>query len=155
MRMADLFSLWYCKEIMRSAPLARGFLEAVTTLHLSGGGMLNVDLRLSQLASRTETVTMTANVSEVDVLAPDPAMRVFATQDLLDANPGRPGAPISIPGYPIETASSGIKAPQFLLLVLRATTASRSLNFCRWVSACRRTNSLQMRTVTEMRTRMS
>ena len=32
---------------------------------------------------------------------------------MLDANPGRPGAPISIPGYPIETASSGIKAPQY------------------------------------------
>jgi hypothetical protein len=32
---------------------------------------------------------------------------------VLDANPGRPGAPISIPGYPIETASGGIKAPQY------------------------------------------
>jgi hypothetical protein len=31
----------------------------------------------------------------------------------LDANPGRPGAPISIPGLPIETASGGIKAPQY------------------------------------------
>ena len=38
---------------------------------------------------------------------------MFASEDLLDANPGRPGAPISIPGYPIETASSGIKAPQY------------------------------------------
>ena len=32
---------------------------------------------------------------------------------VLDANPGRPGAPISIPGLPIETASGGIKAPQY------------------------------------------
>jgi len=40
-------------------------------------------------------------------------MKVFASEDLLDANPGRPGAPVSIPGYPIETASSGIKAPQY------------------------------------------
>jgi hypothetical protein len=32
---------------------------------------------------------------------------------LLDANPGRPGAPISIPGLPIETAAGGIKAPQY------------------------------------------
>jgi len=47
------------------------------------------------------------------VMSPDPAMKVFATADLLDANPGRPGAPISVPGYPIETASSGIKAPQY------------------------------------------
>ncbi len=34
-------------------------------------------------------------------------------EEILDANPGRPGAPVSIPGYPIETASSGIKAPQY------------------------------------------
>ena len=46
-------------------------------------------------------------------MSPDPAVKVFATQNLLDANPGRPGAPISIPGYPIETASGGIKAPQY------------------------------------------
>ncbi|HXR25434.1 MAG TPA: TonB-dependent receptor, partial [Candidatus Binataceae bacterium] len=39
--------------------------------------------------------------------------RVFVRQDILDANPGRPGAPISIPGLPIETASGGIKAPQY------------------------------------------
>jgi hypothetical protein len=32
---------------------------------------------------------------------------------VLDANPGRPGAPISIPGLPIETASGGIKARQY------------------------------------------
>src|SRR5580698_8295845 len=49
----------------------------------------------------------------MDVTSPDPAMKVFATENLLDANPGRPGAPISIPGYPIETASGGIKAPQY------------------------------------------
>ena len=35
---------------------------------------------------------------------------------MLDANPGRPGAPISIPGLPIETASGGIKAPQYFAL---------------------------------------
>lgn len=30
-------------------------------------------------------------------------------QETFDANPARPGAPISIPGLPIETASDGIK----------------------------------------------
>jgi hypothetical protein len=52
-------------------------------------------------------------VKDIDVQSPDPAEKVFASEDMLDANPGRPGAPISIPGYPIETASSGIKAPQY------------------------------------------
>jgi hypothetical protein len=60
-----------------------------------------------------ETVMVTADVTGGDVMSPDPAVKVLATKDLLDANPGRPGAPISIPGYPIETASSGIKAPQY------------------------------------------
>jgi len=60
-----------------------------------------------------ESVVVTADLAGGDVMSPDPAVKVFATADLLDANPGRPGAPISIPGYPIETASSGIKAPQY------------------------------------------
>ncbi len=60
-----------------------------------------------------QTVVVSADVSAGDVMSPDPAVKVFATEDLLDASPGRPGAPISIPGYPVETASSGIKAPQY------------------------------------------
>ena len=65
------------------------------------------------VSRQSESVTVTADVNEMSVLDPDPAERVFVRQDLLDANPGRPGAPVSIPGYPIETASSGIKAPQY------------------------------------------
>jgi len=72
-----------------------------------------IEIRMSQVAPARESITVTADVNEVDVWNPDPALRVFVTQDLLDANPGRPGAPVSIPGYPIETASSGIKAPQY------------------------------------------
>jgi hypothetical protein len=64
--------------------------------------------------SRAEQVTVTAELTGGDVESPDAAMKVLVSQDLLDANPGRPGAPISIPGYPIETASSGIKAPQYM-----------------------------------------
>jgi hypothetical protein len=63
--------------------------------------------------TRSDSVTVTADVTAFDLLSPDPAEKVFVRQDLLDANPGRPGAPVSIPGYPIETASSGIKAPQY------------------------------------------
>jgi hypothetical protein len=70
-------------------------------------------IAVRQLASQPQTVTVTADVNQADVLSPDPAQRVFASRDLLDANPGRPGAPVSIPGYPIETASGGIKAPQY------------------------------------------
>jgi hypothetical protein len=72
-----------------------------------------IEIRLAKLPTRIENVTVTADVNETDVLSPDPGEKVFVRQDLLDANPGRPGAPVSIPGYPIETASSGIKAPQY------------------------------------------
>jgi hypothetical protein len=65
------------------------------------------------LITRSDSVTVTADVTSLDLLSPDPGEKVFVRQDLLDANPGRPGAPVSIPGYPIETASSGIKAPQY------------------------------------------
>jgi hypothetical protein len=71
------------------------------------------DLAIRLQPEVRETVVVTADVTGGDVMSPDPAVKVFATADLLDANPGRPGAPISIPGYPIETASSGIKAPQY------------------------------------------
>jgi hypothetical protein len=72
-----------------------------------------IAISMNQLATRVENVTVTADINETDVLSPDPGEKVFVRQDLLDANPGRPGAPVSIPGYPIETASSGIKAPQY------------------------------------------
>ncbi len=71
------------------------------------------DFQIHLEAVVSQTVVVTADVTGDDVMSPDPAVKVFATEDLLDANPGRPGAPISIPGYPVETASSGIKAPQY------------------------------------------
>ena len=74
-------------------------------------GGCDFQIRLEPVIS--QTIVVTADVTGEDVMSPDPAVKVFATEDLLDANPGRPGAPISIPGYPIETASSGIKAPQY------------------------------------------
>ncbi len=50
---------------------------------------------------------------EQDALAPDPSTQGFSHAELMDANPGRPGVPVSVPGYPTETASGGIKAPQY------------------------------------------
>ena len=91
---------------------AEGFEPVTTTLAVTSN-VSNFDLRLGKISARNESVTVTADVNESDVLSPDPGEKVFVRQDLLDANPGRPGAPVSIPGYPIETASSGIKAPQY------------------------------------------
>lgn len=90
-----------------------GFRPVTRSINLRAGTEPAIEIRMSELAGVVDSVSVTADVNEVDVLTPDPAMRVFVRQDLLDANPGRPGAPVSIPGYPIETASGGVKAPQY------------------------------------------
>ena len=92
---------------------AEGFRPVVREGIVGSGSNPEIVIRMEQLSARIENVTVTADVNETDVLSPDPGEKVFVRRDLLDANPGRPGAPISIPGYPIETASSGIKAPQY------------------------------------------
>jgi hypothetical protein len=76
-------------------------------------GNSEITVQIGQLLSRVDTITVTADVNGTDVFSPDPSEKIFVRQNLLEANPGRPGAPVSIPGYPIETASSGIKAPQY------------------------------------------
>lgn len=92
---------------------AEGFKPVVRQVTGDSGNNPPIVISLSKLSTVIQNVTVTADVNETDVLSPDPGEKVFVRQDLLDANPGRPGAPVSIPGYPIETASSGIKAPQY------------------------------------------
>jgi hypothetical protein len=92
---------------------ATGFRPIARPITVRPGSNSVVEIQMSQISSRLENITVTADMNQFDVLSPDPAEKVFVRQDLLDANPGRPGAPVSIPGYPIETASSGIKAPQY------------------------------------------
>jgi uncharacterized protein involved in tellurium resistance len=92
---------------------AQGFRPVSRLITIRPSGNSAIEIRMDKLSSRIELITVTADVNQTDVLSPDPGEKVFVRQDLLDANPGRPGAPVSIPGYPIETASSGIKAPQY------------------------------------------
>jgi hypothetical protein len=95
------------------AGTAPGFAEVSRTITVAEGAALPADLRFDRLASHAETLTVTADVRNPDIQHPDPAQRVLVREEILDANPGRPGAPVSIPGVPIETASGGIKAPQY------------------------------------------
>jgi hypothetical protein len=97
-----------CKLIVKAA----GFQTASRKLEISPVEK-KYQVNFSVAIRTFESVTVTADVSRVDLFSPDPAEKVFVQQDLIDANPGRPGAPVSIPGYPIETASGGIKAPQY------------------------------------------
>ena len=75
----------------------------------------NLTLRLERMASVSQDVIVSTDVGQISLDSPDPSQKVMVREELLDANPGRPGAPISIPGMPIETAAGGIKAPQYFV----------------------------------------
>ena len=89
-----------------------GFAPVVRTMPVNAG-TTNLILQLEKVTTANEAVVVAAGVSQIDIASPDPSQKVMVREELLDANPGRPGAPISIPGLPIETASGGIKAPQY------------------------------------------
>ena len=92
---------------------AADFRAVTVPVTVRSTGNPDFTVTLSELSSRIESVTVTSEEEETSILSPDPGEEVFVAQDLLAENPGRPGAPLSIPGYPIETASGGIKAPQY------------------------------------------
>jgi len=93
---------------------AAGFVGVTRKVDLNPSNA-NIQLRLEQMAPVAEEVIVTGDVSDAPLTSPDPSEKVLVREELLDANPGRPGAPISIPGLPIETASGGIKAPQYFV----------------------------------------
>jgi hypothetical protein len=87
------------------------FVSVVMSISLAATQTKEIAIQFQQLASVLQAITVVA--SAPSSLTPDPAQTVVIHDQVLDANPGRAGAPISIPGLPIETASGGIKAPQY------------------------------------------
>ena len=87
------------------------FVSVRLSVSVGAGSPGDVKLRFEQIVSQQQSVTVVA--SEPSSLTPDPGQSIVIHDQVLDANPGRPGAPISIPGLPIESASGGIKAPQY------------------------------------------
>jgi len=79
----------------------------------AGKDGVGLELNFISASSNHESVTVTAKAFAGDILNPDPGQSVALRDEMLDANPGRPGVPVSIPGMPAETASGGIKAPQY------------------------------------------
>jgi hypothetical protein len=87
------------------------FVSVTLDVSVARGQQREVTLQFQQLVSVSQAITVVASLPSL--LTPDPAQTIVIHDQVLDANPGRPGAPISIPGLPIETASGGIKAPQY------------------------------------------
>jgi hypothetical protein len=73
------------------------------------------NLQFATVASQNQSVIVTADVSDLSVFAPDPSQRIMIRDETLDANPGRPGMPVSIPGMPVESPAGGIKPPQYFV----------------------------------------
>ncbi len=92
---------------------AASFVSVVSNVSVAAHQRIKISLRFQQIVSPTQPITITVLASSSSILAPDPSRSIVIHDQILDANPGRPGAPISIPGLPIETASGGIKAPQY------------------------------------------
>jgi hypothetical protein len=82
---------------------AAGYMPLTIHKHVTNDTVLNFQLGLPPLT----TVTAQADVT------PDRSSQIINTEDLRLADPGHPGTPVSVPGYPSETASGGIKAPQY------------------------------------------
>lgn len=87
------------------------FFVSVNMVVPIGTGLTDIALQFQQIVSDQQYVAVVATATSI--FTPDPGRSVVVHDQALDANPGRPGAPISIPGLPIETASGGIKAPQY------------------------------------------
>jgi hypothetical protein len=83
---------------------AQGFAPVTLTLSIDS----DTEIRIQMGSSSTTTVV--ANLGET---VPDPSMQMYSANELLESNPGLPGVPVSVPGFPSETASGGVKAPQY------------------------------------------
>jgi hypothetical protein len=91
-----------------------GFPILTKTLSVADGPN-SANLQFSAVASQNQSVTVSADVSDAWVFAPDPAQRLMIRDETLDANPGRPGMPVSIPGMPVESPAGGVKPPQYFV----------------------------------------
>jgi hypothetical protein len=92
-----------------------GFPVTTRTVLVTADGTQTEDLQFSEVASQNQSITVSADVSDAGLYAPDPAQRIMVRDETLDANPGRPGMPISIPGIPVESPAGGVKPPQYFV----------------------------------------
>src|SRR5437870_4243567 len=92
-----------------------GFAPITRTIALADDDKRTERIQFSDIALLNQTVTVSAEVSDVGLFAPDPAQRIMVRDETLDANPGRPGMPISIPGMPMESPAGGVKPPQYFV----------------------------------------
>jgi hypothetical protein len=83
---------------------ANGYMPLAVPVSISADTDLKFELQLSA------TTTVSA---QVDSAISSALTQVYEADELLEARPGQPGVAVALPGYPSETASGGVKAPQY------------------------------------------
>jgi hypothetical protein len=83
---------------------ASGYAFFAVPVSVSADTELKFELQLS--------ATTTVRAQE-DSPASAAGTQIYESDELLQARPGQPGVPVALPGYPSETASGGVKAPQY------------------------------------------
>src|SRR5271167_111227 len=73
-----------------------GFVTFNSDISVASGEQREINLQFPQISSVLQSIIVVA--SSPSSLTPDPAQSIIIHDQVLDANPGRPGAPISIPG---------------------------------------------------------
>jgi hypothetical protein len=92
-----------------------GFRSIVSAVSVLEDRARSIDLQFLNPATLVETVSVTADDSDVGLFFPDPSERIMIRDETLDANPGRPGMPGSVPGMPVESPAGGVKPPQYFV----------------------------------------
>jgi hypothetical protein len=67
----------------------------------------------SDLKFEMQLATVVLVTEQPDDLASESTKQIHDAGDLIQLSPGQPGVPIRVPGLPSETASGGVKAPQY------------------------------------------
>jgi Carboxypeptidase regulatory-like domain len=83
---------------------AKGYTPLAVPVSISADTDLKFELQLSA----TTTVSAQADSPNSSALT-----QIYESDELLQARPGQPSVPVALPGYPSETASGGVKAPQY------------------------------------------
>ena len=83
---------------------ASGYTPVSVPVSISADTNLKFELQISA------TTTVSAQVDSPISAA---LTQIFQSDELPQAQPGQPGVPVVLPGFPSETASGGVKAPQY------------------------------------------
>ena len=98
------FQLLALSGVRKISISASGYTPFAVPVSISADTDLKFELQLSA------TTTVSA---QVDIPISAALTQIYESDDLLQARPGQPGVPVALPGYPSETASGGVKAPQY------------------------------------------